>query len=95
MGLVSSYTGIYKYRMSYVRFSETSDVYVYPTTTTEGIHKLVCCACRLVVDTRWYGDFVVTSREEMVDHLLIHVEVGHKVPKRAFDRLTREICSNG
>jgi len=94
MGLVSSGKRIRKDRMSYVRFSETSDVYVYPTLDSiDRKFRLVCCACRLVSDTqdRWYGDFTVDSREEMVDHLLVHREAGYKVPKHPLVRLMREI----
>lgn len=39
--------------------------------------------------------FTTTSRQEMIDHLLRHRELGHKVPKRAIKRLEREIKEKG
>lgn len=35
------------------------------------------------------------SRLEMIDHLLLHRDAGHKVPQRAIDRLREEISTVG
>ena len=92
--------------MSYARFSESSDVYVYRSNNVityyekDAEHQIfVCCSCRLTLKTtttmfgrfKWYGEYVFESREEMIDHLLIHQEAGHKVPQHTFDRLIDEI----
>ena len=77
--------------MSYARFG-SGDVYVLRTF---GKNPFMCCACRLEPKSSstndWFGDFLCRSQEEMIDHLLIHREAGHKVPKHAIDRLLLEI----
>lgn len=67
--------------MSYCRMNKRSDVYVYMGST-----GLVCCGC-LLVPPAWY---LTDSHLTMIKHLLWHMEEGHKVPKRAIDRLLKE-----
>lgn len=56
--------------MSYARFSEESDVYVY-ASVAGGVE---CCGCSM-------GDcFVAESTDEMVEHLQQHIEKGDMVP---------------
>ncbi len=69
--------------MSYCRFGEESDVYVY----TDGA-ELHCCACRMT-DKR--SDFLTARRTDMIEHLEQHIRHGHEVPRDAFERLRREI----
>lgn len=38
--------------MSYVRFSEESEVYLIGTTTGDDVHVIECCGCRLTADVR-------------------------------------------
>ncbi|MBN9208159.1 MAG: hypothetical protein J0H96_05775 [Microbacterium ginsengisoli] len=57
--------------MSYARFSETSDVYVY--AHVGGF--IECCGC-LLSDVWEYH-----SREAIVAHMGEHVEAGHLVPE--------------
>ena len=57
--------------MSYVRFSENSDVYVYDDANG----CLCCCGCALN-PTSYYAETAV----EMVKHLLQHEAAGHQIP---------------
>lgn len=70
--------------MSYCRFSEDSDVYMYPSV--EGI---VCCACRLNSKDKWgwYPDKVLNNTKEALKYLKEHIYDRHKVPKYVSDRL--------
>ena len=70
--------------MSYCRFSEDSDVYLYPHVYGD----YVCCACRL---RETFGSTVLFTLEEVLEHLQAHQDVGHKVPEYAFERIKAEI----
>jgi hypothetical protein len=72
--------------MSYARFSDDSDIYVYPDT---GSGKLVCSDCRLSVAL---NPFSAGSEIEMLRHLDAHSDAGHKVPSGALARLHAEIA---
>ena len=61
--------------MSYVRFSDTSDVYLYPTSAG----RIVCCACILG------GPEGFHSADELVDHLRAHVAAGNSIPAHLLD----------
>lgn len=61
--------------MSYARFSDHSDVYVYADVNG----YVACCGCRL--GDQW--DF--HSAEAIVAHLHEHDDAGHKVPSDLFD----------
>lgn len=64
--------------MSYCRFSEDSDVYMY--LSQNGIE---CCGCSLYPG---FGqDF--DSAELAMAHLREHQDVGHRVPEYAFEKL--------
>lgn len=84
--------------MSYCRFGEGSDVYVFASDV-----GLECCGC-LLQDQEWVEDeralfggylkdigeiipHVFQSNHEMIEHLEKHVAAGHAVPDRAFARL--------
>lgn len=70
--------------MSYVRFGvANSDVYVYGSTD----HKSVCCMCTL----RGGDDAVLDTRDEMLNHLERHLDIGDTVPQFVFDELLWEI----
>lgn len=92
--------------MSYCRFSDQSDVYLYQHV--EG--GIVCCACRLNKEIKgtyppdfWleelrnkpfsghYEDSKFRTRGQALKHLNKHKEAGHKVSKYAIDRLNKEI----
>lgn len=75
--------------MSYCRFSDDSEVYMYPFS----IGKIICCACRLNEKDKWgwYPDTVLNNEKEALKHLKEHIYAGHKVPKYATDRLKEEI----
>ena len=66
--------------MSYARFSETSDVYVF--AHVGGFVQ--CCGCAL--GDEW--DF--HSAAEVVAHLREHEEAGHVVPEHLFDEALYE-----
>lgn len=69
--------------MSYCKFGEDSDVYVYDGGT------LICCGCK--IREKFHTDF----RSEMILHLQLHMEKGHKVPDQALDTLRKEIKGLG
>jgi hypothetical protein len=69
--------------MSYARFCDESDVYVY----SDG-ENINCCGCRLGPDA--YGSWVSQDFDEICEHLLQHIEVGHKVPGYCIERLLWE-----
>ena len=67
--------------MSYCRFSEDSDVYLYPHV----YGNYQCCACKL-------GEMdILLTLEEVLKHLQAHRNAGHKVPEYAFERVEAEI----
>lgn len=73
--------------MSYVRFSEKSDVYVY----LDIAGYLCCCGCRLWPEMdRWE----YYSTEDMIDHLKQHEAAGHKVPGYTYEGLREEQVEN-
>lgn len=57
--------------MSYARFSNDSNVYVYMDVNG----SLACCGCILSDGPSYYA-----STDAMVEHLLDHRIAGHKVP---------------
>lgn len=68
--------------MSYARFSDDSDVYVYRTTIREDgipVEAWHCCACSYSDDD---GIFTATPRT-MADHLKMHRLGGDQVPDDA------------
>ena len=71
--------------MSYCRFGDTSDVYVY--FSVEGVY--VCCACHLAEEP--FSNFGCATPDEMIVHLDEHERVGHQVPQHAIDRLMRDV----
>lgn len=71
--------------MAYCRWSEDSDLYVYP-----GESGFVCMECPL--DGRTKGDFSCPAPQEMLAHMHAHIEAGHKVPATATARLSDEIA---
>ena len=62
--------------MSYARFGEGSDVYIY----SDG-EQLNCCGCCLD------GDFASDDFEKICEHLIRHLDAGHKVPRYCIERL--------
>lgn len=72
--------------MSYCRFGEDSDVYVFQDYTSENYE---CCACKMDNSKgHWFK-----TPEGMVRHLMKHIRRGDKVPIRAFARLITEGCT--
>lgn len=61
--------------MSYARFSDESNVYVFPHAGG----YVQCCGCSL--DDVWNYH----SAPEVVAHMQAHVEAGHKVPEYLLD----------
>jgi len=70
--------------MSYCRFGEDSDIYLYPHVYGD----YICCACRL---RGTFGSTVLITLAEVLEHLQAHRDVGHKVPEYAFERIRTEI----
>lgn len=69
--------------MSYVRFSEVSDVYVIG-----GVGYYECCSCSM--EPVAYN-FHCSKASEMIDHLREHQRTGGMVPDNPFVRLRGEI----
>ena len=57
--------------MSFVRFSEHSDLYIY----SHYLGYIECCGCSL------YGTYEAHSLEDLILHVKEHRAAGHKVPK--------------
>lgn len=57
--------------MSFARFSETSDVYIY----SHYLGYIECCGCVL------FGSFEADSLQEILDHISEHRVAGHKIPE--------------
>lgn len=76
--------------MSYARIGKDSDVYVY----ADGGHSvLVCCACRLHPNGLTQGAHESVFPEtwgQALDHFLLHIRTGHRVPGRVFKRLVHQ-----
>lgn len=81
--------------MSYCRFGESSDVYLYLDCNG----YVMCCACRLapIVTGSFLGEPVylhdsveLHSAEATLAHLAAHRAAGHVVPEYAFARVTKE-----
>lgn len=62
--------------MSFARFSETSDVYVF-STVTGGVE---CCGCALVPNSPAFYSF-----EALAEHLREHEAAGHTIPAHLLD----------
>lgn len=69
--------------MSYARFSE-GDLYLFENISG----GWTCQFCLLEKDNR---NHEMCSLEEVEQHLLNHIEVGHSVPDRALERVRREL----
>ena len=69
--------------MSYCRFSDTSDVYVFHHVA--GFFE--CCGCALP-DVEFM--FHTETASGMLEHLKAHQEADHLVPQYAIDRLKEE-----
>lgn len=70
--------------MSYCRFSNDSDIYLF--CNTAGYYE--CCACKLA--KREWDSFTCKTRKAIINHLDKHLKAGHKVPPRSFARLFKE-----
>lgn len=70
--------------MSYCRFSQDSDIYVYGAK-----NKLVCCQCK------FDKDYETSSYTEMIVHCVHHIRDGDKVKDVVFERLMRDAFVNG
>ena len=73
--------------MSYARFSEDSNVYVF-ATIEKGAHVAECCGC-LLIPRDDEGDATAPwpqydSPDGIITHLREHQAAGHKVPDYAF-----------
>jgi hypothetical protein len=74
--------------MSYSRFLE-ADVYVFMTPN----NYLYCCACWLDERMEQSG-FCAFKTQDMVDHLKVHEEAGHRVPSDIYDKLWKDDLEN-
>lgn len=73
--------------MSYCRFGDDSDVYVFGTYGHNKEEVFECCGCLMMGDMK---PFHCKTKNEMVKHLFEHMRNGHKVPTYAIDHLKKE-----
>jgi len=64
--------------MSYCRFSQTSEVYVYENPRG----GITCCFCSLSTES-----VDLDTPHDAWMHLMAHRQAGHKVPQHALDQL--------
>lgn len=74
--------------MSYSRFLE-ADVYVFMHTGG----YLYCCACWLDERLEQTG-FCAFKTQDMVDHLKVHEEAGHRIPSDIYDNFWKDDAEN-
>ena len=67
--------------MSYCRFSQTSEVYMYEDVD----YGITCCYCAFERTVR------LDTPDKALMHLVKHRLAGHKVPQHAIDQLLKEI----
>jgi hypothetical protein len=72
--------------VSYCRFGDDSDVYLYP-----GDGDWECCGCRISVGDD--GRTRLESLPAVLAHLEAHRAAGHKVPDHAFSRVRHELTT--
>lgn len=70
--------------MSYCRFGEDSDVYVFENNN--GYYE--CCACMF---EEGYNSYRTVKTKDMINHMKKHEKMGHKVPKRVIQHLEEEL----
>lgn len=70
--------------MSFARFSETSDVYIF----SHYLGYIECCGCALV------GTFEADSLEEILDHISEHRIAGHKIPEGLEDFMKANVSED-
>jgi len=80
--------------MSYCRFGDDSDVYLYYHVD----NFFECCSCRLLgFEKRFLPDFEMhkskkmSNLSEVLAHLMKHKKKGHKVPDYALGRILDEL----
>jgi hypothetical protein len=74
--------------MAYSRFLE-ADVYVFMHTGG----YLYCCACWLEEGFEQRG-FSAFKTQDMIDHLKLHEETGHRVPSDIYENLLKDNATN-
>lgn len=92
--------------MTYARWSEMSDVYLYESASTG---RFICCGCclmpvpkplsevnqraraRMTHDERSTVSRSFAKREQLIEHLQEHIAAGHKVESHAILKLQHEI----
>lgn len=72
--------------MSYCRFSEKSDVYVFDSVGG----YLDCCGCSMIE-----SGYHTPLRSEMIQHLQEHIKIGAKVPDHVISWLKEEMETIG
>lgn len=79
--------------MSYCRFSDESDVYVFVNIQ----NKWECCRCAFRSAPGHAESKIVDTVQEMISHLGEHKKFGHKVPEEVIGKLRceRDRCGSG
>ena len=88
--------------MSYSRFGEDSDVYIY-LDVDGSIH---CCGCPLepthggnpnlgMQDIKFHGTKQLWKYSDAIEHVKEHLNAGHRVPDYVIERLQNKILTLG
>lgn len=74
--------------MSYARFSDDSDVYIYEHANG----FIECCGCLITEPEppEWAGFYKANTAREILHHIYAHLSLGHKVPERCIKRIEDE-----
>lgn len=78
--------------MSYARFDDDSDVYIYH----HYMGFIECCGCWITDPENGedVGFAKLETPRRAIRHLMEHVSRGYKVPERTFDRIYEEYKDN-
>jgi hypothetical protein len=83
--------------MSYCRWSDDSDVYIYEVVAG-GVE---CCACWLLNPQPGTAPAIdrpsarIMTRSALIAHLLEHRAAGHKVPAGLIDGIREDLATSG
>lgn len=74
--------------MSYCRWGEGSNLYIFGTTV-HGQDVIECCGC-LLTDTVELDAYYANNAYDMLNHVFEHIKAGHRVPDYTLERLVVE-----
>lgn len=86
--------------MAYCRWTEDSELYLYPSVSPSYTKSIVCQCCPMMPKgpDGEATNFVAEGNDrarKMLRHLEEHRTMGHRFPERVIERLTRELKPQG